>query len=119
MKTIRNNNIIYCDVDGTLIFWKDPYLRNDDAMLFIDPRDGEQLYGVPNTRLINWLKRAKQVGKRPIVVWSASGWQWAEAAVHALGLEDVVDVVANKPYGQGVYIDDKGIGEQKLKRKMP
>ena len=68
MKTIRNNSIVYCDVDDTLIFWKDPYVKDSKSMLFIDPRDGEELYGVPNYRLIGWLNRAKKTGKRPIVV---------------------------------------------------
>ena len=55
------------------------------------------------TQHIEELIRQKKSGTR-IVVWSASGVQWAEAVVKSLGIEKYVDAVLSKP--TRVY-DDK------------
>jgi hypothetical protein len=107
MLTIKSDKIIFCDVDDTLLFWGNNPDEYDTQ--FTDPRDGEVFFCRPNWALVKKLKKHKQISKMPIVVWSQSGWQWAEAAVKLLDLEDTVDIVCSKPYK---YYDDIPVKEQ-------
>lgn len=133
MKVIKSDNLIYFDVDETLIFWKhlipaygegifadsdhpetieipDPYMRKAGAII----------KAVPHQRNIDLLKRNKGQG-RTVVVWSAGGYAWAEAVVKTLRLEEYVDLIISKPI---TYVDDKpmeawGLTRVYLSKNLP
>lgn len=101
MKVIENENVVCFDCDDTLVLWfsgcdpKDkvnilcPYSKTIDSLK-------------PHKRHIDLLKKYKGRGMT-VIVWSAAGYQWAEAVVKALELEDYVDFVQTKP---SKYVDD-------------
>ena len=103
MLKIENNNVAYFDVDDTLIHWKWNADR-DHEKIYIGI-EGSLLQGevVPHHVHIERLKQHKIVGNA-VIVWSRSGWDWANAVVKALKLEDYVDAVMAKPF---YYYDDR------------
>jgi hypothetical protein len=103
MIKLDNNNVIFFDVDDTLIHWSYPPEREGEALDI--GINGSLLQGrvVPHRVHIERLKRYKIIGAK-VVVWSRSGWDWADAVVKALQLEDYVDIVMSKPK---IYYDDK------------
>lgn len=114
---LRSDNIIYFDVDETLIFWKHITYRGVDPNTIDIPDPymrpaGAIVRAVPNQRNIDLLKRNKGQG-RSVVVWSAGGYAWAESVVKTLGLEEYVDLIIPKP---SVYVDDRPMEDWKLNR---
>lgn len=116
MKVIENENCLFFDVDDTLVMWGSQYVKEDDngnlnTVSIASPFYTPSMYAttspiyqlVPHTKHIQYLKDSKQKNKNTIVVWSAGGWQWAEAVVKALGIEEYVDCVMSKPHA---YVDD-------------
>lgn len=107
MITIPCVNSVFCDVDDTLIMWNPPKDETDiieitcpTSLVMIE---GELVSAgswtaklKPHRTHIEQLKLHKSRGHL-VVVWSAGGWDWAKAAVIALGIEDYVDVVMSKP----------------------
>lgn len=110
MIVISGNNIVFCDVDDTLVKWaptqeeletrgiditcpKSMVLNDDNEV--VDSGSWTQML-VPHRVHIEQLKRHKLRG-HTVVVWSAGGFDWAEAVVRALKLEDIVDLVISKP----------------------
>ena len=93
-------NIVAFDTDDTLIYW--------DADKFLHPEDvrhncnveikfkGKKLIRVVMADHVSELKLQKESGQT-VVVWSASGVDWAEAVVKALKIEEYVDLVMSKP----------------------
>ena len=75
------NRTIAVDVDGTLV-----------------------VNGQTNERLVSWLVDRKAKGN-PIMLWSARGKEYAEAAARQSGTHDLFDQIASKPM---VIIDDRG-----------
>ena len=103
MIVVQNEVTIFCDVDDTLVYWDNLYSQPGDGKIkIIDPYDKGVNYLKPHQKHINLLRKYKGRGSE-IIVWSAGGYQWAEAVVKALGLEDIVDIVMTKP---AKYIDD-------------
>lgn len=102
MNIINNESIIFFDVDDTLVMWQEAK-KGQKAIGITCPYDGRQEYLLPHAGHIKILKDRKARGS-VIVVWSAGGFQWAEAVVKALGLADYVDFVMSKPHA---YVDDK------------
>lgn len=102
MKVIENEQLVYCDVDDTLVMWQD---CNPDfkEVKVIDPYDGKEVTLRAHAGHIKVLKDRKSRGAY-VTVWSAGGYKWAKAVVDALELTDYVDVVSSKPF---MYIDDK------------
>lgn len=96
MFVLKGSQVVYCDVDDTLLMWhfpKDP----EDTVITLEPwNDGEKVSFVVNVALIEELKKHSARGHK-IVVWSQGGWDWAETAVKALGLEKYVHAVMEKP----------------------
>lgn len=116
MIVLENENCIFFDVDDTLVCWGSQYVKEDDngnlnTVNIASPFYTPSMYAtvapvyqlVPHTKHIQYLKDSKQKNKNTIVVWSAGGWQWAEAVVKALGIEEYVDCVMSKPHA---YVDD-------------
>lgn len=105
MNVHKSENVIPYDVDDTLIMWEKSSLTSGIPIL--DPTDGKTVYVVPHKPHIKMLRRHAARGFT-IIVWSQSGYQWAEAVVKALGLEDVVAEVFTKP---STYVDDLPVSE--------
>lgn len=119
MKVIENENCVFFDCDDTLVMWDNKYKLEDysNCVLLVDPLSGFCEYLVPHKQHIQYLIDSKTKNKNTIVVWSAGGWQWAEAVVKALQLEQYVDAVMAKPER---YVDDlhcvKFMGEMIYKK---
>ena len=101
---------VYFDVDDTLVMWNPtPEQLEKDGVDFTCPAgqyfDGDDMTQaspewtaklVPHKKHIEMLKLHK-MRNHAVIVWSAGGWDWAEAVVKALGLESYVDLVITKP----------------------
>lgn len=110
MIVIPSVNSVFWDVDDTLVLWnptkeqleKDGIDFECPAGLFLNEENnvtpGKPWTArlVPHKTHIEQLKKHKMRGHM-IVVWSAGGYDWAEAVVKRLGLEQYVDVVISKP----------------------
>lgn len=117
MIKINGDIIVYCDVDDTLLMWSatneeldkngitvtcpgSQYLDPETNTIKTHPEWSERL--LPHWKHVESLKKHKLRG-HTVVVWSAGGVNWAEAAVKALNLEHIVDIVISKPT---FYYDD-------------
>lgn len=111
---LKSDNLIYFDVDETLVFWRTDNYHEDDLVKVLDPytRGNEFVKMVPHQRNIDLLKRNHGQG-RTVIVWSAGGVFWAESVVKTLKLESYVDLIIAKP---SVYVDDRPMEDWKLNR---
>jgi len=110
MHVVPQGNTMYFDVDDTLIYWDDETLCSqikDLSEQVTINLNGLVLRRYVIQENVREIMLQKASGCH-VVVWSASGSQWAEAVVKALALEDFVDVVISKPYK---YYDDKSSSE--------
>lgn len=107
----KNEQVIFVDCDDTLVMWKKAK-KGEKVIAFTDPYDATQHYVVPHIPHIKILKDRKARGAT-IIVWSQSGWAWAEAIVKALDIGQSVDMVMSKPVA---YIDDKPVEEWMAER---
>ena len=99
MIKIEDKPIVYCDVDSTLVMWREhevPESQRDNFLI---------LWASPNYKVAVWehkehVKMLKEFKARghTVVVWSQGGSDWAESVVDALNLREIVDLVAPKPY---------------------
>lgn len=110
MFVMKCKQTTYFDVDDTLVMWKaSPEELAERGVEITCPistyynEDGEQktIEGwkqllLPHRYHIEQLKQHKLRG-HTIIVWSAGGYDWAEAVVRSLGLEQYVDLVISKP----------------------
>ena len=101
MQTIRNERIIPCDVDDTLII-HNPKGMNIARASVLDPESGRFLSMGVNEPMVKLVKEEKHRGAY-VIVWSRGGYQWALNVVAALELQDYVDLILTKPM---VYFDD-------------
>jgi hypothetical protein len=105
MTTIERDGVVCFDVDSTLV--EEKFLNKKDIVMDVieipHPLRGCELtYRLPLKRNIQLLKDMHTRG-RFIVVWSQAGWQWADAVVRALELQNFVDLIIEKPIA---YVDD-------------
>lgn len=105
MKVLKEEHLVMCDVDDTLIMWVGANVVG--IKLIANPLTGEHHYVLPHKGHIKILKDRYARGSK-IVVWSAGGYAWAEAVVEALGLTQYVSLIMSKPM---MYIDDKKADE--------
>lgn len=100
MNRIRTENLVPIDIDDTLICWG---LDHPNMVDFVDPYYGNTLRVTPHEPnikiMMNYIERGAT-----ILVWSRSGYKWAEAALKALGIDHPNIYVASKPFA---YVDDK------------
>lgn len=109
MIVVPTHNAVFFDIDDTLVLWNPSEEKAKKYGIEIEcpgglfPVDGElkpspswKAVIVPHKKHIDQLIKHKMRG-HPVVVWSAGGWDWAEAAVKALGIEQYVDLVISKP----------------------
>jgi hypothetical protein len=100
MQVIRNELVVYFDVDGTLIL---DASEGSVVVSIVDPYDGKKVLRAPHLPHIKLL--TNYFGRDAhIIVWSKNGNQWAEAVVKALGIEKYVHQVMGKPF---VFVDDE------------
>jgi hypothetical protein len=121
MITLLGDNTVWFDVDDTLVMWHatseqlaahgveivcpGSYFLNDVGQIEQGPSFTNKI--LPHGYHIDQLKRHKLRGHR-VIVWSAGGAAWAEAAMKGLRLEEFVDLCIAKP--TWLY-DDKKIEE--------
>jgi FMN phosphatase YigB (HAD superfamily) len=79
------------DVDETLVMWSP--VEGQEPLIITHEQYSDIVY--PNQLEIDSLKQAKVRGHH-VTVHSQGGYQWAEAVVQALGLQDYVDVIKTK-----------------------
>lgn len=114
MKIIKNELLMYIDVDETLIFSCTEDTKGSLATNYYNTIK----YVKPHKKHINFLKSLKTRGYY-IIVHSANGWRWALEIVKLLQLEPFIHEVKAKPikylddrpceewFGQRVYLEDK------------
>lgn len=104
MQVVRSSRIVMFDVDDTLVIWDWKELDPEGTNLVsISNPDGKCTELVmPHNRHITLMRQFKARG-HTVVVWSQGGWAWAESVVKTLGIEDLVDIVMDKP---NWYVDD-------------
>jgi FMN phosphatase YigB (HAD superfamily) len=104
MQTIKSHRIVMFDVDDTLVIWDwrsvDPEGKGLVSIENPEAKCSELV--LPHYRHIELMRQFKARG-HTVVVWSQGGWSWAESVVKSLGLQDIVDVVMDKP---SWYVDD-------------
>lgn len=105
---VLNKKIVSFDVDQTLVMWGEK--RNEPKegrILIVDPNDGENMYLTPHTKHIQKLKDYKRSGWF-VIVWSASGGDWAHAVCQALDIVDHTSLIIGKP---SILFDDLPLNE--------
>lgn len=100
MKIIPNQKVIMVDCDETLILWS---IANAPKEKLITLSINELSAAVlPHQKNINlFIKLAKM--NYSMCVWSRTGFDWAEAIVKALNLEQYTTLCLSKPL---FYLDD-------------
>jgi len=104
VQVIRSSRIVMIDVDDTLVIWDwKPFDPHGENLISIENPEAKCAELVmPHSRHIQLLRQFKARG-HTVVVWSQGGFAWAESVVKALGIENLVDFVMDKP---NWYIDD-------------
>lgn len=101
MKVIKNDMIVFCDIDDTLVGWGNPEFVDNGNFVEIECNGFKETHWILKEN-VEALKLHKTRG-HAIVIWSAGGYDWAQAVVKALKLEEIVDLVCAKP--QWLYDD--------------
>jgi len=106
---LPSNLTVYFDVDDTLIMWNATDEQLDKDGVTIKCPSGYTVVDEEVTHCPPWYAKVlphkkhieqlikHKMRKHMVVVWSAGGYDWAEAAVKALKLEQYVDLVVCKP----------------------
>jgi FMN phosphatase YigB (HAD superfamily) len=111
MLVVNCKQTVFFDVDCTLAMWDatpeqlEAYgieIECPGSLVDID-NDGNESYApawkqmiLPHRKHIEQLKKHKMRG-HTVIVWSAGGYDWAEAVIKAFKLAEYVDLVISKP----------------------
>ena len=105
MKIVKNERLIVCDVDDTLVMHNTCNLALTEAQVE-DPLDRfRKVIVYRNDPMIRLLQEEIQRGSQ-LIVWSRGGWEWAQNVLMALKLDHLPIIVMTKPYA---YFDDKDV----------
>lgn len=100
MNVIKSDRVVMVDCDETLILWDiSEYPKVDQVNVYCH---GKHTPVALHRKNYNLLRKFHRLGYT-IIVWSASGWEWAEAVVKGLRIENMVTSVSSKPR---YYFDD-------------
>lgn len=103
MQIVENEQVVYFDVDDTLVKWDDTFTQpGNDKVAFLDPYDNSINYLTPHKKHIALLKKYKG-RKNLIIVHSAAGVMWVKSVIQTLKLEEYVDICLTK---STKYVDD-------------
>ena len=100
MNVIKNEMHVMFDVDDTLVMWNE--VISSDTEWIMCPHTLKCIPLIPHKAHIDLLHSYYSRGYY-VTVWSAGGWEWAEAVVKHLKLQDSVHEVRSKPIK---YVDD-------------
>jgi hypothetical protein len=95
MRVIKNDMIVHCDVDDTIVLHRETHKDGKGKIAITDPYDGEVMYLTPHRTHIKLLKQFKKRGYY-VVLWSGAGWAWSETVAKALKLEKYIDECMTK-----------------------
>lgn len=98
---LKSDRITVVDCDDTLAMWNLSDHPKEDQITIEHVNGPVQV--VPNKKNINTLIKFWKLGYT-IIVWSGSGYAWAEAVVKSFQLEKYVTLITSKPM---YYFDDK------------
>jgi hypothetical protein len=96
---VENTSIITFDVDDTLVMHEPPSQYSPTIKI---EYFGNDVYVTPNEWIINQLKYHANRGHF-VIVWSQQGFEWVDAVIKSLNLEDYVNLKMSKPR---CYYDD-------------
>lgn len=99
MQIYKNTKSAFFDCDSTLVMWEGDVSFEGKEKSVIEikcPYDNGVIRLLPHSKHVQMLIGHARTGWS-VVVWSAGGWEWAEAVVKALGVEQYVDIVMSKP----------------------
>lgn len=104
MKVITATRSVFFDVDDTLVIWdwQSVNPEGNGLISITNPSCGVSELVHPHLRHIELMKQFKARG-HTVYVWSQGGSEWAAAVCKALGIENMVDYVLDKP---NWYVDD-------------
>lgn len=104
MRHIKATRLIAFDVDDTLVIWDWQRINPEGIGLLkiVNPVTGVECLVQPHNRHVELMKQFKVRG-HTVIVWSQGGSEWAEAVCKAMGIENLVDFVMDKP---NWYVDD-------------
>lgn len=109
----KNENVCPFDVDNTLVLPFNLDKKDSEVVFVRDPlTPGRKILMHAHRPMIRLLKEEFSKGSH-VIVWSRGGWQWAEAVVEALNLQNYVHEIKTKPM---VYFDDLDVGQWLLNR---
>lgn len=101
-KRLTNEKLLYIDTDETLAVWDQDSYAEDVPEVTVN------CYGVdaslqPHLANIKVIRKFHKLGYG-IIIWSATGAEWAEAVSKAVGIDDLVTLYLTKPR---YHMDDR------------
>lgn len=106
MNVIENENVIFFDVDDTLI--REPTEEEFKNFNFISFTNFNINVGKTPINKNRDLLRQFKARNYTVIVWSHGGYAWAKEVITKLGASEYVDYIMTKPR---VYVDDISVNE--------
>lgn len=100
MQSINTHKIVAFDCDDTMIMWDASKYPKEEQICI--EMYGYKTYLHPNQKNINLLIKFAKLGFT-VILWSQTGFDWAEAVAKSLNLTEYVTYCMTKPR---YYVDD-------------